>query len=88
MRHRWINGALVAALLAAPIVARSAEQPVPALPDEDFLEYLGSWDGDDADWLVVKGPEASAPSAPAHADRGTKDSKREGDHAPSQEQSR
>jgi hypothetical protein len=88
MRHRWINGALTAALLAAPMVARSADPPASALPDADFLEYLGSWDGDDADWLVVKGPEASAPSAPARADRGTKDSKREGDDAASQEQSR
>ncbi len=69
MRHRWINGALVAALLAAPMVARSAEAARAALPDDDFLEYLGSWDGDDADWLVVKGPEASAASAPARADR-------------------
>jgi hypothetical protein len=86
--HRWINGAVAAALLAVPMFARSADQPVPALPDDDFLEYLGSWDGDDADWLVVKEPEASAPSAPARADRGTNDSKREDDDAASQEQSR
>jgi hypothetical protein len=88
MRHRWINGVLVAALLAAPMVARSVDQPVSAPPDEDFLEYLGSWEGDDSDWLVVKGPEGSATSAPAGADRDTKDSKREGDHASSQEQSK
>ncbi len=88
MRQCWIEGALVSALLAAPMVARSGDQPVPALPDDEFLEYLGSWDGDDADWLVVKAPEASAPSSPARADRGAKDSKRAGDHAPAQEQSR
>jgi len=24
-----------------------------AMPDADFLEYLGSWDGSDADWVAL-----------------------------------
>jgi len=35
----------------------------PPLP-EDFLEYLGSWEADDADWLVANAAAvASAPTA-------------------------
>jgi hypothetical protein len=88
MMKRWINGALVPALLAAPMIAWPADANAPPLPDDEFLEYLGSWDGDDADWLVAKGPDADGASSPARGDRGTKDGNREGAQVPSQEQSR
>lgn len=51
--------ALLLATLGAGTAAVAADAPpLPA----DFLEYLGSWDAGDADWLVAN---ASAPRASA-----------------------
>lgn len=62
-------GARIAVAVAGVLVvamqqARAADAaPTPA--DEDFLEYLGSWDGDDADWQVVAAePPAGSPAHP------------------------
>ena len=61
-------GARIAVAVAGVLVvamqqARAADAaPTPA--DEDFLEYPGSWDGDDADWQVVAVEPPTA--APAH----------------------
>jgi hypothetical protein len=52
--HRLV-GAVASALLMVPAAARSVDTPAAAMPDEEFLEYLGSWDGDDADWIVLQG---------------------------------
>ena len=53
--------ALLLTAIAAGGVAAAAD--VPPLP-EDFLEYLGSWEADDADWLVANAAAvASAPTA-------------------------
>jgi hypothetical protein len=52
--ERWITGAVVSALLAAPMCAQAGDDPAAPTADEDFLEYLGSWDGDEEDWLVVE----------------------------------
>jgi hypothetical protein len=30
------------------------------LPDVEFLEYLGSWEASDEDWLLFTGPEGEA----------------------------
>lgn len=35
-------------LLSLPLVAIAAEE---VLHDEEFLEFLGSWDGEDDEWL-------------------------------------
>jgi hypothetical protein len=60
---------LLAALIGALCFARGASaQPAPttpapppratppkdAVPDLAFLEYLGSWQGDDDEWLAIK----------------------------------
>jgi hypothetical protein len=60
---------LLATLIGAACVARAAlaqappaAQPSPppatppkdAVPDLAFLEYLGSWQGDDDEWLAIK----------------------------------
>ncbi|MEM7276995.1 MAG: hypothetical protein AAF385_02625 [Pseudomonadota bacterium] len=37
------------AVIAVPLLALADE----LLPDEDFLEYLGSWEESDEDWLTV-----------------------------------
>jgi hypothetical protein len=59
-------GAVASALLVLPVAARGADAPASALPDEEFLEYLGSWDGDDSDWIVLQGgPSKSATPKPA-----------------------
>jgi hypothetical protein len=53
--------ALLLAAMAAGGTAVAADAP--PLP-EDFLEYLGSWEADDADWLVANAAAvASAPTA-------------------------
>jgi hypothetical protein len=59
---------LLAAMAAGGPVGAADAPPVP----EDFLEYLGSWETDDADWLVASAqaaavaPKSSNP-APAQA---------------------
>jgi hypothetical protein len=46
-----LRGLCVAAAVAS---ARAvAADPVPP-PSDDFLAYLGSWEGDDEDWRVVQ----------------------------------
>jgi len=58
-------GALLLAAMSAGGVASAAE--VPPLP-EDFLEYLGSWESDDGDWLVANAAATpAAAQAPARA---------------------
>ena len=52
---------LLAALTASGAVAATDASPVP----EEFLEYLGSWESDDADWLVASAAAAVAASQPA-----------------------
>ena len=61
MSNVRLMGAVASALLAVPVVAQGADAPAAAMPDEEFLEYLGSWDGDDSDWVVLQG----VPSKPA-----------------------
>ena len=48
--RRAIAGWIVA---VAGATGAAAAPPPPSPPDEDFLAYLGSWDGDDSDWQVV-----------------------------------
>ena len=58
--------AVAGVLIVASLPARAADAAAPPA-DEDFLEYLGSWDGDDADWQVVAAEPPQA--APAHPGR-------------------
>jgi hypothetical protein len=51
---------LLAALTASGAAAATDASPVP----EEFLEYLGSWESDDADWLVASAAAAAAAPAP------------------------
>ena len=44
---------LTAALLLVGGLVQSAGDE---LPEEDFLEYLGSWEESDEDWLVLDEP--------------------------------
>jgi hypothetical protein len=52
---------LLAALNASGAAAAADTSPVP----EEFLEYLGSWESDDADWLVASAAAAIAAAQPA-----------------------
>ena len=52
---------LLAALTASGAAAATDASPVP----EEFLEYLGSWESDDADWLVASAAAAMAAAQPA-----------------------
>ena len=47
-------------------------------PDMEFLEYLGSWEETDEDWLLFAGPEMEAVAA---------DDKKRSDPAPDGEES-
>ena len=60
MSNRRFMGAVASVLLVVPIASRATDAPA-AMPDEEFLEYLGSWDGDDSDWIVLQ----VTPSKPA-----------------------
>ena len=56
------GGALLLVAMAASGAAAAADaSPVP----EDFLEYLGSWESDDADWLVASAAAVAAAAPPA-----------------------
>jgi hypothetical protein len=68
-------GVLLLAAMSAGGMASAAEAP--PLP-EDFLEYLGSWDADDSDWMVANtvakpiaapAPAPAAPVQPISAER-------------------
>ena len=65
-----LMGAVASALLVVPVAARGADAPS-AAADEEFLEYLGSWDGDDSDWIVLQGGP-SKPASPKPAERSPK----------------
>ena len=52
---------LLAALTASGAAAAADASPVP----EEFLEYLGSWESDDADWLVASAVAVAAAAPPA-----------------------
>ncbi len=84
---RWRAWALVAAIGAvagavhadgtAVPSAQSAPSAAPAdraaAPDADaaFLEYLGSWDGDDEDWVMSSTPDErrGRPPCPSQMDK-------------------
>jgi len=58
--------AVASALLVVPVAVRAADAPAATMPDEEFLEYLGSWDGDDSDWIVLQ-VDPSKPASPKPA---------------------
>ncbi len=61
LRRVQSKHALLLAALTAGGAAIAAD--VPPLP-ADFLEYLGSWEAEDADWLVASAAAvATAPTA-------------------------
>lgn len=58
------QAALAGILLACSLVLAADEE----LPDLDFLEYLGSWEESDEDWLLFEEPitaDAEKRSEPA-----------------------
>jgi hypothetical protein len=60
-----LMGAVASALLVVPVATRAADAPAAAMPDEEFLEYLGSWEGDDSDWIVLQGAPSKSASPKA-----------------------
>ena len=60
MTRRLVACATLSVLCAVPVASHAADE-VPVPPDAEFLEYLGSWDGDDEDWLVAASPPVAAP---------------------------
>jgi hypothetical protein len=76
------HAVLLAAMAASGAAVAADAPPLP----EDFLEYLGSWEGDDADWLVANAAAvASAPTASNAVPQQTKPTtteKRGAAHAP------
>lgn len=55
--HRTLQRACLLTALAA---GHGVTAATPPLPPEDLLEYLGSWTGDDADWLVANATATAA----------------------------
>jgi hypothetical protein len=64
-------------LLSLGTVMAAEEAAVPPASDE-FLEYLGSWDGNDEEWLMV----ARADSVDAGRPRPTVEPRRDADARP------
>jgi hypothetical protein len=48
-RSLWLGMSLAASALAAPGHERDDE----TVPELDLLEYLGSWQGADEEWLTI-----------------------------------
>jgi len=55
---------LLAAIAAGGVAAAADAPPLPA----DFLEYLGSWEADDADWVVANAAAVAPAPAASSAD--------------------
>jgi hypothetical protein len=90
-----------AALTAAGTLALArgvgAQPPAETLPDLEFLEYLGSWQADDDEWLAVREwerdnppngqAEGERPATPEPEERAPRtrepDRSKEDDHDPS-----
>ena len=67
---RHLAAVAIAALLALSPTIGAAEDPDPA--DAEFielLEYMGSWDGAEEDWVLFLG-DASDPDSPTDVDIG------------------
>ena len=62
--HRTLQRACLLTALAA---GHGVTAATPPLPPEDLLEYLGSWTGDDADWLVANATAAVQTAVVANA---------------------
>ena len=66
---RGIMSALLAAgglwLARGAHAQQAAAPPADAAPDLEFLEYLGSWQADDDEWLAIKEWEKDNPPAGA-----------------------
>lgn len=79
---RGIVGALLAAGSWWLVRGAQAQQPAPPSadvpPDLEFLEYLGSWQADDAEWLAIR--EWDKENPPASEDEA--DEKGDGDKPP------
>jgi hypothetical protein len=59
-------------LLVALAVRAQDAAPEPPGPDLDFLEYLGTWQAEDDEWLAVEEWQRDdAEDAPPPADQGT-----------------
>jgi hypothetical protein len=56
MTRRPTRALLVAAIAAGSGAANANAPPLP----EDFLEYLGSWEADDGDWVVANAADPRA----------------------------
>ena len=65
-RRRGLLLPLALGALTAGSLAGAADPP----PDSEFLEYLGSWEESDEDWLTVAGwPGVAADNADAEKDK-------------------
>lgn len=65
---RGLGMVLAAAALLPALPAEAADEPA---PDIAFIEYLGSWEEDDEDWLALAGPEPEAGDSDAESGRRT-----------------
>ena len=65
IRSQSKQALLLAAIAAGGVAAAAADAP--PLPD-GFLEYLGSWEADDADWVVANAVTVASAPAPGGRD--------------------
>jgi hypothetical protein len=48
---RWLGALAAGCLVASPLFARAQEPQMSAQEFTEFLEYLGSWDGAEEEWV-------------------------------------
>lgn len=54
------TGTISAAWIGIALIATgTAAAPGEDVPDAEFLEYLGTWDGSDEDWLLFRERETA-----------------------------
>jgi hypothetical protein len=66
--------------IAAALLLGSAAAPEETLPPPGLLEYLGSWDGPDDEWLIFDEQERTEPEKKRSDPEQQGDEAREEDH--------
>lgn len=67
----------LATALALGGICGAAQAQEPAAPDLELLEYLGSWQAEDDEWLAIAEWEKDHPPPPPRAKREADDAERD-----------
>ena len=68
--------AVGASWAAEPATSRDSAVPLPEESMDELIEYLGSWEEEETDWLVVAGETAESERGEDHSGKDTKEPNR------------